>query len=127
MWSSGVGYEIYGWTLTAATLVPLQVRDFLAFYSKIACISDLKLFVIKGFFNCIIYIRPRYMKKMKSSINKRLSISFSRKSSLDGQNATSKSTRSEPHACDLNSCNKRTSMPPEEDVNTSENAMVVEK
>ncbi|KAL7488284.1 hypothetical protein ACHAW6_013868 [Cyclotella cf. meneghiniana] len=43
MWSSGKGYNIYGLTLAAATLVPLQ-----------------------GFWNCFVYCRPRYFKNFKS-------------------------------------------------------------
>lgn len=72
MWSSGNGYDEYALALTGATFVPLQ-----------------------GVFNLAVYIRPRYMKDIKSSVTSSAIVSMmstisdramrriSRKSSMD--------------------------------------------
>jgi len=51
-WAGGSSFTNYGLILTAATLVPLQ-----------------------GFWNCLVYVRPRHMKKAKEALSRRIQTS----------------------------------------------------
>jgi hypothetical protein len=50
MWSAGTGYDIYGLTLAAATVIPLQVRAFCIYFVTWPYIAmNAKPFLLRAF------------------------------------------------------------------------------